>query len=55
MERVKVILQTQDQTPSGLKYKGMIDATIGMYKEGGIRSLYRGTIPTLIRVFINFM
>ncbi|XJO74553.1 hypothetical protein BDV3_005358 [Batrachochytrium dendrobatidis] len=50
MERVKVVLQTQDQVGNmGKKYKGMADAGIGMFREGGIRSLYRGTIATLAR------
>ncbi|KAJ3153401.1 carnitine transporter [Geranomyces michiganensis] len=49
MERVKVILQTQDQSVGGKKYTGMGDAAAGMWKEGGIRSLYRGTIATLAR------
>ncbi|TPX36555.1 hypothetical protein SmJEL517_g01301 [Synchytrium microbalum] len=50
MERVKVVLQTQDQMPAGTKrYKGMFDAGAGMMKEGGLSSLYRGTIATLAR------
>ncbi|KAI8907682.1 hypothetical protein PhCBS80983_g02844 [Powellomyces hirtus] len=49
MERVKVILQTQDQSVGGKKYTGMVDAGAGMWKEGGIRSLYRGTVATLAR------
>jgi hypothetical protein len=49
MERVKVVLQTQDQTPNGTKYKGLVDAGAGMWREGGVRSLYRGTIATLAR------
>ncbi|KAL2913142.1 carnitine transporter [Polyrhizophydium stewartii] len=50
MERVKVVLQTQDQAgATGRKYKGMFDAGIGMVREGGIASLYRGTIATLAR------
>ncbi|KAJ3270926.1 carnitine transporter [Terramyces sp. JEL0728] len=49
MERVKVVLQTQDQIVGGKKYKGMVDATAGMFKEGGIGGLYRGTIATLAR------
>ncbi len=48
MERIKVTLQTQDQT-AGKKYTGMMDAFKGMYKEGGMRSLYRGTVATLAR------
>ncbi|KAI8844140.1 mitochondrial carrier domain-containing protein [Chytridium lagenaria] len=49
MERVKVIMQTQDQVKGGVKYKGMLDASVGMYREGGIGSLYRGTVATLAR------
>ncbi|TPX37795.1 hypothetical protein SeMB42_g06874 [Synchytrium endobioticum] len=50
MERVKVVLQTQDQMPAGSKrYKGMFDAGAGMIREGGVGSLYRGTIATLAR------
>jgi len=43
-ERIKVLLQT-NQT----KYKGMADCALAIYKEGGIRSLYRGTGATLLR------
>ena len=49
MERVKVVIQTQDQVVGGTKYKGMLDAGRGMYKEGGMSSLYRGTVATLAR------
>ncbi|KAI9325437.1 mitochondrial carrier domain-containing protein [Zopfochytrium polystomum] len=49
MERVKVVMQTQDANPTGKKYTGMFDAGRGMYREGGIRSLYRGTVATLAR------
>ncbi|KAI8912870.1 mitochondrial carrier domain-containing protein [Entophlyctis helioformis] len=50
MERVKVVLQTQDQAgAAGRKYTGMFDAGSSMIKEGGISSLYRGTVATLAR------
>lgn len=49
MERVKVVMQTQDQVVGGTKYNGMFDAGRGMYKEGGLSSLYRGTVATLAR------
>lgn len=49
MERVKVVLQTQDQVVGGKKYNGMASAGIDMWREGGLRSLYRGTIATLAR------
>lgn len=46
MERVKVVLQTQDQIVGGQKYKGMLDAGMGMYREGGLASLYRGSVAS---------
>jgi solute carrier family 25 (mitochondrial carnitine/acylcarnitine transporter), member 20/29 len=51
MERVKVLLQTQDQVKGGTKYKGMFDATVGLYREGGLRSLYRGNVYVF---FLNY-
>lgn len=42
-ERIKVLLQTD------AKYKGMLDTGIKVLKEGGIRSLYKGTFATLLR------
>lgn len=49
MERVKVVLQTQDQVQGGKKYNGMASAGADMWREGGLRSLYRGTVATLAR------
>ncbi|KAJ3101589.1 carnitine transporter [Phlyctochytrium planicorne] len=49
MERIKVVMQTQDQVQGGVKYKNMFDAGKGMLKEGGIGGLYRGTVATLAR------
>jgi solute carrier family 25 carnitine/acylcarnitine transporter 20/29 len=51
MERVKVVLQTQGQDPKAgtVKYSGMTQAARGMWAEGGIASLYRGTVATLAR------
>jgi solute carrier family 25 carnitine/acylcarnitine transporter 20/29 len=52
MERVKVLLQIQGQklkpgeTP---KYAGSMDCAKQLFKEGGIRSVYRGTLMTLAR------
>ncbi|KAJ3393790.1 carnitine transporter [Lobulomyces angularis] len=45
MERVKVVMQTQTDN----KYKGMFDAARGMFAEGGLKSLYRGSVATLAR------
>eukprot|EP00297_Palpitomonas_bilix_P013027 CAMPEP_0113894014 /NCGR_PEP_ID=MMETSP0780_2-20120614/16442_1 /TAXON_ID=652834 /ORGANISM="Palpitomonas bilix" /LENGTH=298 /DNA_ID=CAMNT_0000884427 /DNA_START=36 /DNA_END=932 /DNA_ORIENTATION=- /assembly_acc=CAM_ASM_000599 len=50
-ERLKCLLQIQEQQPKEVprKYKGTGDAAVKLYKEGGIRSLYRGTVATLLR------
>jgi solute carrier family 25 carnitine/acylcarnitine transporter 20/29 len=39
----------QGQGGSGPQYKGVIDVIGHLYKEGGIRSIYRGTVATLAR------
>ncbi|KAK9897965.1 mitochondrial carrier [Cystobasidium minutum MCA 4210] len=46
VERVKVVLQVSRPTP---QYKGPIDVVSTLYKEGGVRSLFRGTIATIAR------
>ena len=54
-ERIKCILQVQAMGGSGeAKYKGPMDVVKKLYKEGGIRSIYRGTGATLLRgLYIN--
>lgn len=32
-----------------MKYAGPVDAAKSLWKEGGIRSIYRGTFATLLR------
>jgi len=49
VERAKVLLQVQGQGGSDHKYKGVIDVMKHLYKEGGIRSIFRGTGATLAR------
>ncbi|KAI8874262.1 mitochondrial carrier [Ramicandelaber brevisporus] len=50
IERIKVVLQVQGQTPGvAAKYSGPLAAAAGIIKEGGIKSLYRGTVATLMR------
>ncbi|CCA70823.1 probable carnitine/acyl carnitine carrier [Serendipita indica DSM 11827] len=52
VERAKVVLQVQGQgnLPPGTKqYSGVLDVVRGLYKEGGIRSIFRGTFATLAR------
>ena len=52
-ERVKVLLQLQGQKQLGPgekpKYSGGTDVVRQLYKEGGIRSVYRGSVMTLAR------
>jgi solute carrier family 25 carnitine/acylcarnitine transporter 20/29 len=44
-ERIKCLLQV---SPPG-QYTGMVDCGVKLLKEGGIKSLYRGTGATLLR------
>ncbi|KAG9303320.1 hypothetical protein G9A89_013646 [Geosiphon pyriformis] len=48
LERIKVLLQVQGQGGEP-KYKGPVDAVKQLYKEGGIRSIFRGSGATLLR------
>jgi len=52
-ERVKVLLQIQGQRQLGPgekpKYSGGTDVVRQLYKEGGVRSVYRGSVMTLAR------
>jgi solute carrier family 25 (mitochondrial carnitine/acylcarnitine transporter), member 20/29 len=52
-ERVKVLLQIQGQKQLGPgekpKYSGGLDVVRQLYKEGGVRSVFRGSAMTLAR------
>ncbi|KHJ41877.1 g-patch domain protein [Trichuris suis] len=50
-ERIKCLLQVQHQSvgSGSAKYAGPIDVLRQLYKEGGLRSIYRGTMATLLR------
>ncbi|GAA6063509.1 hypothetical protein JCM10212_004722, partial [Sporobolomyces blumeae] len=48
VERVKVLLQMQGQGGKQL-YSGPLDAVSKLYREGGLKSIYRGTGATLAR------
>lgn len=51
-ERIKCLLQVQAnaiEQGGKAKYEGMIDCAGQVLKEGGIRSLYKGTFATLLR------
>ena len=47
-ERIKCLLQVQANEGTK-KYKGSIDCTKQLFKEGGIRSVFKGTAATLMR------
>ncbi|KAF9056526.1 mitochondrial carrier domain-containing protein [Panaeolus papilionaceus] len=49
VERAKVLLQIQGQGGSERQYKGVTDVLKHLYKEGGIRSIFRGAGATLAR------
>lgn len=53
-ERIKCILQVQSMGNSAVKYNGPLDLVKKLYKEGGIRSIYRGTAATLIRGTLSY-
>jgi solute carrier family 25 carnitine/acylcarnitine transporter 20/29 len=46
IERVKCLLQIQS---SNKKYRGTFDCARQLFKEGGLRLLYKGTFATLLR------
>ena len=56
IERVKLIIQTQDANPmskSGqvARYTGISDCFIRVYKEQGLKSFWRGNLTNVIRYF----
>lgn len=48
-ERIKVLLQLDGQTPGKQKYSGPIDVIVKLFREGGIRSVFRGSLATFAR------
>jgi solute carrier family 25 (mitochondrial carnitine/acylcarnitine transporter), member 20/29 len=49
VERAKVLLQVQGQGGSTTQYKGVTDVLKHLYREGGVKSIFRGTGATLAR------
>lgn len=49
VERAKVLLQVQGQGGAEAKYKGVFDVFKVLYREGGVRSIFRGSFATLMR------
>jgi solute carrier family 25 carnitine/acylcarnitine transporter 20/29 len=48
-ERIKCLLQVQSHASGKPQYSGMTDCAKQVYRSGGIRSLYKGTLLTLSR------
>ncbi|RPD64991.1 mitochondrial carrier [Lentinus tigrinus ALCF2SS1-7] len=49
VERAKVLLQVQGQGQGGTQYKGVFDVVKHLYREGGLRSVFRGSAATVAR------
>ncbi|KAI0695129.1 hypothetical protein BC835DRAFT_1415014 [Cytidiella melzeri] len=49
VERAKVLLQVQGQVAGGPHYTGVFDVVKHLYREGGIRSVFRGSGATVAR------
>lgn len=56
-ERIKCLLQIQQAGNEPPKYSGMVDCAKQLYREGGIRSVYKGSVATLLRgkCFMHFL
>uniref|UniRef100_A0A1B6EGU3 Congested-like trachea protein n=2 Tax=Clastoptera arizonana TaxID=38151 RepID=A0A1B6EGU3_9HEMI len=48
-ERIKCLLQIQQGSGETVKYSGPMDVVKKLYKQGGIRSIYKGSVATLLR------
>jgi solute carrier family 25 carnitine/acylcarnitine transporter 20/29 len=48
-ERIKCLLQIQLASSGPPKYAGMVDCARQVLREGGVRSLFKGTFATLLR------
>ena len=48
-ERIKCLLQVQSHAAGKPQYSGMADCAVQVYRQGGIPSLYKGTMLTLMR------
>ncbi|XP_067384674.1 mitochondrial carnitine/acylcarnitine carrier protein isoform X3 [Channa argus] len=53
-DRIKCLLQVQSSSGE-LKYTGPLDCAVRLYKQQGIRSVYKGTVLTIIRGAILYV
>ena len=43
------MFQVQQGGKGPAKYSGPVDVAKSLYREGGLRSIYKGTVATLLR------
>ncbi|BFF94273.1 mitochondrial magnesium exporter 1 [Drosophila madeirensis] len=48
-DRIKVLLQTQTVGGGPLLYNGTLDTAVKLYRQGGFRSLFKGTCACILR------
>merc|ERR1712013_471972 len=48
-ERAKCLLQVQAANTGPAKYKGLTDVVFSLYREGGLRSIFKGSAATAAR------
>merc|ERR1712012_787218 len=48
-ERIKCLLQIQNAAEGPKKYSGPVDVIKSLYKEGGLRSIFKGSAATAAR------
>lgn len=48
-ERIKCLLQIQQGGHGPQKYAGMVDCARQLYAEGGMKSIYKGSVATILR------
>lgn len=48
-ERIKCLLQIQQGSKTPKLYDGPVDVVKKLYKQGGLKSIYRGSAATLLR------
>ena len=49
------LFKVQQAATGPPKYSGPLDVVKSLYREGGIRSIYRGTCATLLRGMYTFI
>ncbi len=48
-ERIKCLMQIQRESKAAAKYANSFDCAVKLYREGGVRNIFKGTVATLLR------